>query len=543
MLPTAVNTELAGSRPIPAAILDQLRSDLIQRRIQSGFECLSNSALVIDQLHPAQTDAARFLGYLARWVDIGYNEPTLVETVLSRFPVACRGSLPLTDYIHLRMAQGMLFMSREEPDKAMPHLDFVITLRNEIDDPELISISYFWKARCHRKKGEYVEALAEATTAIEIAEQMGYPRMTAVMRVLESWLLFQTGKNKEAMTVLEDADAVLRETDDYITLGNVQSAWGRMFQREGHYEDAVQRFSNAIAEYAKRDPNHRNLARALANMAYVKRLLALQIKKLIDTEAARRTGSVRSVGAYRARFQELREEALAHLYQAGDIYAHHLQHHGAGTVKVNCGWFYLDTGEFDRAATQGAEAFTLGREKKDYILMARARLLQCMVENAKLEEGIDGDPSAHARAAHEYAQDAVEFAGHTENSRLLARAYIWQGLTLTNEFFNDPDAARESYDAAAALIKPGVHDPLVDDLQELRGKIMRTAGIDAQLQAWSHGAVGNKTFQQITEDFADLIIPKIWEQEGRKVSRVATRLSISPKKVRRILIRVGLLRR
>ena len=31
----------------------------------------------------------------------------------------------------------------------------------------------------------------------------------------------------------------------------------------------------------------------------------------------------------------------------------------------------------------------------------------------------------------------------------------------------------------------------------------------------------------------------VWEREGRKVSRVASRLSISPKKVRRILARVG----
>jgi hypothetical protein len=47
--------------------------------------------------------------------------------------------------------------------------------------------------------------------------------------------------------------------------------------------------------------------------------------------------------------------------------------------------------------------------------------------------------------------------------------------------------------------------------------------------------VGDKTFQQITEEFAELIIPKVWEREGRKISRVTTRLSISPTKVRRIL--------
>jgi hypothetical protein len=51
--------------------------------------------------------------------------------------------------------------------------------------------------------------------------------------------------------------------------------------------------------------------------------------------------------------------------------------------------------------------------------------------------------------------------------------------------------------------------------------------------------VGERTFQQLTEDFADLIIPKIWEHENRKVARVAKRLSISPKKVRRVLARLG----
>ena len=48
-----------------------------------------------------------------------------------------------------------------------------------------------------------------------------------------------------------------------------------------------------------------------------------------------------------------------------------------------------------------------------------------------------------------------------------------------------------------------------------------------------------RAFQQVAEEFAELVIPKVWEREGRKVSRVATRLSISPKKVRRILDRAG----
>jgi DNA-binding NtrC family response regulator len=53
--------------------------------------------------------------------------------------------------------------------------------------------------------------------------------------------------------------------------------------------------------------------------------------------------------------------------------------------------------------------------------------------------------------------------------------------------------------------------------------------------------VGDKTFQQISEEFAAIVIPKVWKREGRKISRVAARLSISPKKVRRILSHTGVI--
>ena len=69
-------------------------------------------------------------------------------------------------------------------------------------------------------------------------------------------------------------------------------------------------------------------------------------------------------------------------------------------------------------------AYKLGEEKKDYILMARARLLECMVENTKLEEEIE-DPAWVAHLALEAAKEAVELARRTENRRLLvARAHL-----------------------------------------------------------------------------------------------------------------------
>jgi hypothetical protein len=53
--------------------------------------------------------------------------------------------------------------------------------------------------------------------------------------------------------------------------------------------------------------------------------------------------------------------------------------------------------------------------------------------------------------------------------------------------------------------------------------------------------IGDKTFQQVTEEFAEIVIPKVWLREDKKISRVAESLSISPKKVRRILRNSGFL--
>jgi hypothetical protein len=122
---------------------------------------------------------------------------------------------------------------------------------------------------------------------------------------------------------------------------------------------------------------------------------------------------------------------------------------------------------------------------------------------------------------------------------LLASAYLWQGLTQCNSFFDNLEAARESYDLARGACGDTQPDSIWQDLQNLRARVLLKGSVDPSLKAWSQGAVGDKSFRQISDEFAEIVIARVWEREGRKVSRVASRLSISPKKVRRILARVG----
>jgi tetratricopeptide (TPR) repeat protein len=541
--------ELMADAAAHGELLRQLREDIAYRRLDSGMRCLEANRSVLELLAPAQKSAGVLLGYLAQWVDIGFEGPQLVKRLLARFPKECRATLPLLDYLHLRMAEGLVAMAAEEFDQAIRHFSFVESVEEEVRDPEMLAISNFWIARCLRSQGRYDDAISFTVRARELARDVGYHKMAAVMQVLESWLAFQKGKLPEAARILQEAEAALSQTDDYVNRGNIQSAYGRIARREARYEQALEYFEKAMAEYARRNPRHPNLARSLVNMASAERLMCLQLRKKIDAATAsrkaggRETATAASMAEARTKFARLRERALDRLKDAAAIYESQGNHRGRGAVHILCGFLCLDSGELDSAGSEAALAFHLGEPKTDYILMARARILQCMVENAKFDEQIEEAAGAHphAQMAHDFARDAVDFAKHTQNRRLHARAYVWQGMTWANEFFDNLEAARQCCDAASALLKPQGPDYIWDDLQDLKARILRKGPVETLLREWSQGLVGDKTFQQITEDFAHLIIPKVWEREERKVSRVAARLSISPKKVRRVLRAAGLL--
>jgi tetratricopeptide (TPR) repeat protein len=537
--------------------LRRLRSDLAMRRISSGLDYLEQNQEAVEALDSTTPQGAASLGVVARWVDSGYAGPATVRNILERFPKDSRSHLPLADYLQLRISEALVAMAEEEAEEAIRHLDFILSTGEEAGDKELLAIAYFWKARCRRYQAEYDQALECVTKGCALARELGYEPLAALMQVLESWLYFQKGKYKESIRVLQEAEQVLGATDDYITLGNIHSAYGRLARRERRYEPAIAHFEEAIEAYRKRDPRHRNYARTLANIATVKRLIALQIRRQLDDALTRRRkegpknpgsaikgGAASTEASYRRRFEELRQEALAALGEAALIY-HSLPHHrGSGTVRIDRGYLYLDGGELEQAEIEAGEAYELGHQKQDYILMSRARILQCMVEHAKLDEGIEegSNPGRHAQLARDYAREAVEAAKHTQNRWLLARAYTWEGLTHCNPFFNARDLASQSCSQASALLKPDDYDYLWDELQMLKAKLLVGGSIDATLRAWSQGVVGEKTFRQISDEFAEIIIPKVWEAEDRKIARVASRLSISPKKVRRILQKVGLLK-
>jgi hypothetical protein len=93
---------------------------------------------------------------------------------------------------------------------------------------------------------------------------------------------------------------------------------------------------------------------------------------------------------------------------------------------------------------------------------------------------------------------------------------------------------------ARTLLPPadGGQQYVWEELDLLKSAVLRAAPIEPK-RARSAGIVSGATFQELTEAFVRVVIPKVWEREGSRISCVAEKLSIPPMKVRRILHSMG----
>ncbi len=520
----------------PPAYLAVLEEAIVTREAAVGFRVLDESEAAIAETEASAPHASALLLCLAQWIDLGYTRTSGFERLYEGLALLDAKSLPVIDYLRWHMVQSFHAVSREDLNRALHHLEVVQLAGEDVLPPYLKFLSHYWKGRWHRRRGEYERAFEHIKAAQAQAHEFRAPRLVAVTKIHESWLVFQKGDRRLAFDLLNEAESELLPTGHALSLGNIESARGRFVRRSGEYARALVHFEKAIALLSSITPQHVNLARALVNAAYVKRLISLDMRARLRTSTAH--------GKHHRRHLQIVVEALAMLEQARVIYAQHHHQGGTGSVLVNAGHLHLESGDIDRAAAEASKAFVLGEEREDVILMARARTLQSAVELERAEEELGEGPDAalHANLALQHAEDAIGLARNTQNRRLLAEAYIARGNAATQSFFEDWEVARGYVARAAELLSAEDKDHLLQDLNLLKLKTLRATGIDETLRRWSSGETGDKTFQQVEEEFAELVIPKVWVRCGKNVTQVAKKLSISPKKVRRILRSAGAIR-
>src|ERR1017187_7666279 len=128
----------------PAALLADLRDELGYRRIAQGYRTLERARPIIERLEP-KPGSGVLVGLIAQWVDAGFDSPALLSGLLEKFPKTVRSALPLLDYLHLRMAEGVLAMADEDFERAAGEFLLVQRFEAEIEDRELLAIANFWR--------------------------------------------------------------------------------------------------------------------------------------------------------------------------------------------------------------------------------------------------------------------------------------------------------------------------------------------------------------------------------------------------------------
>ena len=537
----------ARRRPMAAdrEWFDALRDCLRRRSIAEGIGLLNRAERAWRALDPSDRYGAEVLLMMAQWVDAGYSEPQLLRERLEVLKGASREAMGVAAYVRVRMTEAFYALSTNDADGAIRILGGLLQMEDVFQDAELKALANLWKGRAHRKKADYDNARDHLAAALELAYGLaGSEALVAIIKIQQAWVVFQHGDSASALQLLNEAEAGLNGTDHWIALGNIESARGRIVRRHGDYARAVTHFERAVSLYEISHPNHTNLARAVTNLSFVKRLLAAQLKKHIDVTAGRKAGKGERgksgesrLREFHRQYQELYRSAILELERAKEICMLHGEHSGLGSALLNAGYLHLDVGDLGMAAREAGQALEIAEAKHNVVLRARACTLLGMIENARVEEllGSAQEIPVYARLAKQHCMEAVALGRSMENKRVLLNAYVALGETAANNFFHDYELAQRCVDAASALLEPQDADYAVDELNALKARLLKVVGIEDTLRAWSQGIITGKSFQEVTEQFAQLVIPRVWMREERKISRVAKKLAMSPQKVRRLV--------
>ena len=554
--PTRRLTVVAQAPRLPAVFqisdgeLAALRDDVFWCRRTRALSWLEHRRNLLSSADPAHPNTPAMLACLVEWAQPGSSLVEALAELESRFPEAHRDRLPLVDYLFLRFSGAVLNFLRGLPDRS--DLAFVITVASAgCGGNDLLLLAHLRKAEMERKKGALEPALSHAKLAEKVALQSGYPALAAKSQALHALILLDSGL-QNPVELLGQADAARAASDDWLWRGRIQNGFGQIALQQGHYQSALDHLMSARDFFGRSEEPHSELGWAHFHLARAQRLMASRLARNIDAAAELRRRSRHSGMADRCphshsrqQLEQLRSEACVALSRAEAVFHSIEELRALDSIILERAALSADCGDLQQATQLARESFLAGRRHNDALLMAQARQLESRIEKMYCEEGVGPDLTAHEQRAREYIKEALGFALQCEATpsvkrRLLAAVYVSEGLLLLSEFFNNPEAARECCHSAGEYVNSSETGELWDEYQSLVARALHSGSIDMKLRKWSEGLAEGKPFQEITEEFAEVVIPAVWAREGKSTAHVVTKLSISPKKVRRILNRVGL---
>jgi tetratricopeptide (TPR) repeat protein len=516
---------------IPDEIVSQLKEAVAERRINEVMAVLKELQPQLTTLTLPQKNAAAVMGYAAFCSDLDRTFESVTKALLERFKVALpRGDMTLLELIYLNLTEGMIKLREEQYTEAIEHFKMAELSANHAQNRELRTVARYYLARGYLKTANYDHALTYVKRAKELDEQARRTKRIAVMESLEGLIYLLLGNTKQAEDLFDRAEAGLKghENENRIECGNLCLFRGRIFRRQARYDQAVDQFRQGIKHYEESDPNHRNIARARVHLAAVYHLKVREEKEKESILQDKQT------------IQHYRERALRHLEKAEGYYKQDedRQHQGLGKVHYTRALIYFDQNRAMEAEREAAEAFRLGQERCDHLVMAKARIMQCQLALQVKKKGW---------RALKLAEEAVQHANETEYPRLQARALIWQGRARL-KVLEDVVGAKGCQIAASGKLTEDDQDDLRRIFNQLNQDIKDSTLSDRVIikltpaDLYNYNPVGGNPqgkkntpkgtcdFAQIVDEVEESILQYLLGQERRK-ERVRDRWRVNAAKV------------
>ena len=515
-----------SSGKVPANAVSKLADAITNRRVGQAKKMFDKHGDQIASLAPSYESAADLLYAAATWIDFDYSYLPLVERAIAAFRQVPCESLTVRDAALVDAVEGIVMLHGEEFELAIKHFGHVVDITDRHKINNLRTDVYYHLARCYWKKGRYLTALDYVRKFKEMNANLGRPKLTAAGEMVEAWLYFLLGKFQEAEAVLKHAESEMADTDNYYERGNIASFWGRLARRKGDLDLAIEHFYQSISEYSqygklfKNTKTHRNAGRSHTNIAVV---LMLKARNLED----------RPQKDSQQKIQQLRQEAFEHLAEAERIYLTDPKRNHRELAKVynNRAWFYITQESFDLAKKEAKQAYELGKEKSDHLVMGNTRITQSKI-------ALSGG-SRNVRLALDLAREAIRQARQTDNWRLQARAYIWLGEVLLEPPFQYYTRSCAYRDQAKKLLEAtDGRDYLHEDLESLQGLIDHASFDETVVIYLERGEILMRPLKETLKNVGNKIIRYVHQDSelgNEKNDKTAKLLKTAPKRVREAL--------
>lgn len=396
-------------------------------------------------------DRATLLDFMTRCIDYDTSWCGTAALKLRGFKVA---NPTLCTTAHLLLAEGLLCFQcakvSVDYQKAAEHFQNVLNLPASLfPGPEERSYALYSLARCLYKLDQHEDALqkiGDLRATDRRPSQLG----GALVNALEGWIRFRLNDREAARRLFEAAVPIFREHENWMHLGNVLSALGRLARRRD-LSRSEQRLREALDAFGKDASiaGHRYVARARRNLAKTLRLLALEKNAP----------------------QDRRSEALRLLEDAAKAYKKHGNHYERADVWNIRAGLLLDRGEkgdLHEAGQSIQNGYELVQHSQDAALVEN-RLLWV----SKALRTPDSDDAGRARGILDDIGNLASKLRDQGNPRLWIRWLVARAQVLLGDPWYDLDGAQHCVTDALQTTGMDKADYLVRQILSLQTTIQQ----------------------------------------------------------------------